>query len=381
MTEITIDAKAFKQALDVIGGSTNDRVRAGNTCLLHVFDNAVTVIGESFSTLARATCFGNGDYNETLNALQIDYTRLSGIVGAGSGICTLETDNRSLAVTTGGTTARLSVFPDPTVPNWKETTPVAYVAMDEFRDALNFVAPSVAPGSLGNHKMTGIVVGRCGGDLCLAATDGTTASFTEIDCDFPSDDLGLHAIVPANDLKAAIGALNGTREQLNIRIADGVIEFRTDIDPIYENAWSIRQIDGKFPDIVALKPSPLEITTTFSVARTDLLRSLKLAGLFASANAGVADVVVINATSSVIVVSNKGSEQGSVNDEIEFVDSNLEPICFMVAGKHLQKIVGAWKGDTVRFSLISPDKTIMLDVGDPERAFQLITPCVPAVMG
>lgn len=314
--------------------------------------------------------------------LSVDHTRLSALVGAAERgeTMTIEFLKNGIKIASGATTATIPGIPEVNPRTWSETNPLFACEIDDLRLAVGRVAHFVAPEKDQRVHITGIALDLdAEGRVTLSATNSFAGAKTALRvAQLPLVGFSKQqAIIPAGPLKEALRALALVGGPVAVELAEGQVAFRTP-----ELSWSLRRLDGIFPDLRAFTPTEDKIDTWVTVEKDRLVRSLKLAGLFASKDdATKQDVVKIEAsdldhTAHVLTISSTASEHGSFEDTL-WASMEGNGMAFKVAGPMLRDAAEAVPGERVRIGLVAPDKPFVV-VGEQAGAddFQVLTPCV-----
>jgi DNA polymerase III sliding clamp (beta) subunit (PCNA family) len=351
----------------------------GESVLLEVTGDELLITGSTFNALALTSIPATVTGDTPNLPLSVDYERFAKIAGAMTDDVQVSVVQNSVKIASGATTARLNGIPEPNPRTWKETNPVFACEIDDLRMAVGRVNHFVAPEKDNRHNLTGIVLDIDGdGHVTLSTSNGYAAARLSLRVvQLPL--VGFAAtqvIIPSGPLKDALKAMAIVGGQVQVELAEGQTTLRAP-----SLCWSLRRIDGHFPDLRAHCPDNDAIDTWITVDRDRIITSLKLAGLFASkADSTKQDVVHLGALlmngEYVLTVASAGSEHGDFGDIIPAtIDGTTTS--FKCAGPMLRDAASAVVGERLKIGIVTPEKPFIVvgeDAGPDD--FQVLTPCV-----
>jgi DNA polymerase-3 subunit beta len=190
----------------------------------------------------------------------------------------LQTKGSSLTIKSGGYSSTLNgidadEFPE--LPTIEEKTSVHYsLSTQDFKQAITQTIFTCSS-DVTRPVLTGVYWHSHDGWLYLVGTDGYRLAERRL-VETKSE---LAAIVPTSTLHEVLRALGDTHEEIDILFDEAQVRFR-----IGEVEITSRLIDGKYPDYRKLLPEDREPVAT--VKTTDLVRTTKIASLFARESGG-----------------------------------------------------------------------------------------------
>jgi DNA polymerase-3 subunit beta len=219
----------------------------------------------------------------------------------------IESDEQKTKISAGGFASTINggdpeEFPSlPEIENAKEFT----IPAAEFRESISTVAP-VASGDTTRPILTGIYFYSGEDELIMTATDGYRLAEKKISRKINTD---ITAIVPASTLMEVSRLISDSEEEITVRLNEEQIGFA-----IGGISLTSRLIDGKFIDYKQLIPT----TTDFAVSvnRSEFVRVVKMAGIFANNSAGSV-IMKISSENQQVEVSALASELGENSSAVE----------------------------------------------------------------
>ena len=226
------------------------------------------------------------------------------------------------------------------------------LSADEFKTA---VSQTIFTASTDTSRpiLTGVFWHTFEGNLYLAATDGYRLSEKKI-CALDEE---LEAVITANALSEVLRAISDSTEEIEIFIDENQAEFHVDDIVIVS-----RLIDGKFVDYRKLIPGDTE--TKVEISKSDFLRVVTIAALFARESGGSVTLHADGETSKLSIhsiASEFGENTGEADAEIfGGGEVTLNP-------NYLRKGIQAVAGDDIQFGFsgkLAP--TVMKSASDPD---------------
>lgn len=194
------------------------------------------------------------------------------------GNISLKVEGEHLLIESGGYKSKINgVAPDdfPELPTVDEESSLKIsLKTEDFKSAVSQTVITTSS-DMARPVLTGVCWNYSDGGLFLASTDGYRLSEKKI-CDF-SDELSV--IIPASSLQEVLRSINDSVEEIDVLFDDSQVEFRVGDVMIVS-----RLIDGSYIDYRKLIPSSTE--TSIKIEKSELLRIVKIASLFARDSGG-----------------------------------------------------------------------------------------------
>lgn len=190
----------------------------------------------------------------------------------------LSTKGNALRLHSGGYTSTLNgidadEFPE--LPTIDEKSSIHYTLnTNEFKQAINQTIFTCS-NDVTRPVLTGVYWHSHDGWLYLVGTDGYRLAERKL-VETTSD---LAAIVPTSTLHEVLRAINENTDEIDVLFDESQVRFR-----IGEVEITSRLIDGKYPDYRQLLPK--ETSPVVTVKTSDLVRTTKIASLFARESGG-----------------------------------------------------------------------------------------------
>ncbi len=275
--------------------------------------------------------------------------------------------NNRLHITSGGFSSIINGVNDeefPELPAVDAKKSVSYVvASEDFKIA---AAQTIIAASTDTTRqiLTGVYWHTHKGAIYLAATDGYRLAERKL-LTTKSD---VHAIIPTTTLQEVVRTLQEDVHEITVLFDETQVTFRFN-----EIEITSRLIDGNFPDYRQLIPNESE--TSFSLAKSDFLRTIKVASLFARESGGGITLKVddesknlsihsiaseVGENTSTITVQTTGSGTVSLNsryiiDALGVIDADV--ISFGFSGKLAPCTISSAKSGDVYKHIIMPLKS------------------------
>lgn len=224
------------------------------------------------------------------------------------GQVTLVASGNKLHITSDKSSSTINGVADdefPELPTIDEKKAVSYMlATDDFKQS---VAQTIvaASGDATRPVLTGVYWHSFEGSLYLAATDGYRLTERRI-IDTKSD---IAAIIPTSTLQEVLRTLRDDMNEVEILFDETQVTFRLEGVEI-----TSRLIDGNFPDYRQLIPASSD--SSFILNRSEFIRVIKIAGLFARESGG-GITMTLDIDKSQLIIHSIASEIGENSSEID----------------------------------------------------------------
>ena len=226
-----------------------------------------------------------------------------------AGLVTIEEKNNHLHISSGNYKSTINGmnsedFPELPILDSKSAV-IFKVNVDDFKQA---VSQTIITASNDNTRpaLTGVYFNTYKNSLYLAATDGYRLSEKKFINKVSSE---IFAIVPTQSLQEVLRSINDEHEELEILFNENQVKF-----VLGEIEITSKLIDGSFPDYRQLIPKTTDIS--LELAKDELVRNTKLAGLFTYSSGG-SIVLEAKKADGVLSVQSVASELGENNSDIE----------------------------------------------------------------
>jgi len=224
----------------------------------------------------------------------------------------------------------------PELPVIDETKAVVYrIAADDFKQAVSQTIIT-ASNDATRPVLTGVFWHTVKNTLYLAATDGyrlSERSLMEVKND-------IQAIIPVSTLQEVLRTMAESTEEIEVLFDDSQVRFRLDDSEI-----TSRLIDGNFPDYRQLIPD--NTTTKNTISKSELLRTVKLANLFARDSGGTINLSA-DVEKNVFTVKSVASELGENTSEIT-VEVDGESGSVSLNSRYLIDALNVIEGEMILF--------------------------------
>jgi DNA polymerase III subunit beta len=261
------------------------------------------------------------------------------IQNVSKGQITLTATNTKLHITAGNSSSTINGVDDdefPELPTIDDKQAVSYsLATDDFKQAVSQTVIAASSDST-RPVLTGVYWHSFESNLYIAATDGYR--LTERKVVETSSDVA--AVIPASTLQEVLRTLRDDMNELEVLFDETQVTFR-----LAEVEITSRLIDGNFPDYRQLIPAASE--SSFTLKRTDLMRVIKIAGLFARESGG-GITLTLDAETSQVTIHSIASEIGENSSEVD-VESNGESGSVSLNSRYLVDALNAVTADKVTF--------------------------------
>ena len=224
----------------------------------------------------------------------------------------------------------------PELPTIDEKQAVSYMlSSDDFKQSVSQTIIAASSDAT-RPVLTGVYWHSFEDGLYLAATDGYRLTERRI-TDTKSD---VTAIIPTSTLQEVLRTLRDDMNEIEILLDDTQVTFR-----LAEVEITSRLIDGNFPDYRQLIPVKSE--SSFTLSRSEFMRVIKIAGLFARESGG-GITLSLDTDSSQLVVHSIASEVGENSSKID-VSFEGEAGSVSLNSRYLTDALNSVSSDKVTF--------------------------------
>ncbi len=281
------------------------------------------------------------------------------------GTLMLSVKNSHLNITSDTNSSTINGVSDeefPELPVIDEAKAVVYrIAANDFKQAISQTIITASNDST-RPVLTGVFWHTFEGALYLAATDGYRLSerrLMEVNND-------IQAIIPVSTLQEVLRTMTDSTEEIEVLFDETQVRFRLDSSEI-----TSRLIDGNFPDYRQLIPGS---TSTISIiSKTELLRTVKLANLFARDNGGTINIS-LDSEKSIFTVKSVASELGENTSEVS-VEANGESGAVSLNSRYVIDALNVIDSDKISFGFsgaLSP--CVLRPVGKEQNYTHIVMP-------
>ncbi len=227
-----------------------------------------------------------------------------------SGTVELSTKGSALTIKSGGYTSTLNgidaeEFPE--LPVINEETSIHYtLSMADFKQAINQTIFACS-NDVTRPVLTGVYWHSHDGWLYLVGTDGYRLAERRL-VETTSE---LEAIVPTSTLHEVLRASTDTIDEVDVLFDESQVRFR-----VGDMEITSRLIDGKYPNYRQLLPS--DTTPVATVETSELVRTTKIAALFARESSGSITLSTENETQK-LSLDSVASDVGENSSKIDAV--------------------------------------------------------------
>lgn len=365
--KLTIPQESFSKALTIASRFTTPKVQL--PILANVYlsakKNSLTISATnleiSVSLQLSATIEEDGDITIPSRTLTDIVSNLK------KGDIALSTDDTLVHITASGFTGKVAGMHGddfPQVPKELSKTASTIGTLD-FSQALSKMLYAVSVDE-SRPILTGVLCILKDNEITLVSTDGFRLSKTSL----PLQDQGEGTfIIP----KGIVSEIVRTKDEGDTVSFSYTKEENQFICKIGATILSSRLIDGNFPDFDRIIPK--ETTTTITVGKSDLLRAVKIASIFAKDSANVIKLKVGESDISVSADSSqKGNEETTIDAEITSSEKSVIPaksgtstnnLSIAYNCKFIEDFLSNMIGDELSLSLTTPSApTIFSDAKD-----------------
>lgn len=252
---------------------------------------------------------------------------------------TLVVTGSKLQITSNNSSSTINGVVDdefPELPTINEKTAVSYtLSADDFKDSVSQVAVAASNDST-RPILTGVYWHSFEGNLYLAATDGYRLTERKI-VKTTSD---VVAVIPTSTLQEVLRTLRDDMSEIEVLFDETQVTFR-----IQEVEITSRLIDGNFPDYRQLIPAKSD--SSFTIKKTEFVRVIKIAGLFARESGG-GITLSLDTEKNQLTVHSIASEIGENSSEIDVTTTGIAG-GVSLNSRYLLDALGTMSADEVTF--------------------------------
>ncbi len=225
-----------------------------------------------------------------------------------------------------------------------------------FKNSLSRVLFSVSNDET-RPVLTGILMILKDGEVVLVSTDGFRLSQKKIK--IKGNTVEKKIIIPKNTLSELARISGGVDFEFSVKKADNQIVLG-----ISNVIMASRIIDGEFPDFEKIIPKETKFKVL--VDKDELLRTIKLASVFAKDSANVVKLSINDKTMEVTAESNQsGTQKGKVDIKVTGSLEGKFEIAFNY--RFLEEFLNAIDSDEVQIEFSDPNSPVLfLDLKDTE---------------
>ncbi len=253
---------------------------------------------------------------------------------------TLTVSNNKLHINAKNSSSTINGLTDdefPELPTINNKNAVSYSLLSD--DFKNSVAQTIIAASNDSTRpiLTGVFWHSFEKGLYLAATDGYRLAERKITT--TASDVA--AVIPTSTLQEVLRTLRDDTIEIEVLFDDTQVTFR-----LGEVEITSRLIDGNFPDYRQLIPAKSESSLTLS--RVELIRTIKIASLFARESGG-GITLALDTDKKVTIIHSIASEVGENSSEIT-VEATGESSKVSLNSRYLIDALGAVSAEQITFS-------------------------------
>ena len=224
----------------------------------------------------------------------------------------------------------------PELPTINESSSISYsVKSEDFKQAISQTIIS-SSGDSTRPVLTGVYWHSFEGQLTLAATDGYRLSERKL----VATTSDVSAIIPTQTLQEVLRTIQDETEEVDVLFDETQVRFR-----LGEAEIISRLIDGNFPDYRQLIPKKSE--TSVVINKSDFIRIVKIAGLFARESGG-----------SITLTANEEKKNLSIHSIASQLGENTSEATAQVKGdgqvtlnsRYLTEALAVIDGESVQFN-------------------------------
>jgi DNA polymerase-3 subunit beta len=348
------------------GLTTVSRIIAGKiqlpilgNVLLETIDGQLKLTGTnleiSLETMIGAKILVDGSFTVPARTL----TEIVGSLPAGKVV--LERKEGQLVVTSGNFTAKINGIPASDWPTLelKDNDKEIKFALDflKFKEIVGKIIIAVGIDE-SRPALTGVLV-KGGNNLTLVTTDGFRLS--QIITGIKTDEFA--AVIPAKAI-AEIARMEG--KNLKISVSPNSVTFYLE-----ETILVARLIAGNFPPYEKIIPRSLDNSITIDAP--ELLKAVKLAGIFARDSANIVKFVVHGSS---LIVKSQAQQTGENENEIEIKNEKPQDEEFVIAFNfhYLMDLLNAVGDSELKFAYSTPLAAGLFEVVGNKDFLHLIMP-------
>ncbi len=252
---------------------------------------------------------------------------------------TLKVANNKLHISAKNSSSTINGIADdefPELPVIDDKKAISYnLSSDDFKHSVSQTVIAASSDST-RPILTGVYWHSFEKNLYLAATDGYRLTERRI----VATKSDVEAVIPTSTLQEVLRTLRDDINEIEVLFDETQVTFR-----LAEVEITSRLIDGNFPDYRQLIPSSTE--SSFTVSRSELMRIIKIAGLFARESGG-GITLNLDVDASRLTVHSIASEVGENSSEIE-VKAKGQSGSVSLNSRYLTDALNAVTSDEVSF--------------------------------
>ena len=252
---------------------------------------------------------------------------------------TLAVKDNKLHITSSNSSSTINGTSDeefPELPTADEKTAVKYtITNQDFKES---VSQTIIAASSDTTRpiLTGVYWHSFEKQLYLAATDGYRLAERHI----TSTKSDVNAVIPTSTMQEVLRTLRDETPEVDVLFDETQVTFRFEDIEI-----TSRLIDGNFPDYRQLIPATSE--SSFTINRTEFIRVIKIASLFARESGG-GIILSVDKDKNAVTINSIASEIGENSSEIK-VDVEGQSASVSLNSRYLLDALGAVSSDEVSF--------------------------------
>ncbi len=243
----------------------------------------------------------------------------------------------------------------PELPTINESSSIQYsIKVEDFKQAVSQTIITASNDST-RPVLTGVYWHSHQGQLYLAATDGYRLSERRL----VSTKSDVSAIIPTQTLQEVLRNITDESGEIDILFDETQVRFR-----INETEIISRLIDGNFPDYRQLIPASSEVSAMLN--KTDFVRVVKIAGLFARESGGSVTLTA-DKKKKTLSVHSIASQLGENTSEVSAEITNDGQIT--LNSRYLSEALSVTEGENVEFSFNGKMAPCVLKSTDPNTDY------------
>lgn len=224
----------------------------------------------------------------------------------------------------------------PELPAIDEKSAVQYIlSAADFKQAVSQTVITTSSDTT-RPVLTGVYWHSVDSKLCLAATDGYRLAERQL----VDTDSQVAAIIPASTLHEVIRTMVDGDDEVDVLFDETQVRFR-----VGDSEITSRLIDGNYPDYRQLVPKSAETDVTISTS--DLLRTAKIAALFARSSGG-SITLSADADTGKLAINSIASELGENTSEVDVKVTASGEVT--LNSRYLIEALGVIDADEISFS-------------------------------
>lgn len=252
---------------------------------------------------------------------------------------TLKVKDNKLLISATNSSSKINGSSDeefPELPTIDEKQAVSYtITSDDFKHAVNQTIIAASNDST-RPVLTGVYWHSHEGSLYIAATDGYRLTERNV---VPTTS-NVNAIIPVSTLQEVIRTLREDNESVEVLFDETQVTFR-----LADSEVTSRLIDGNFPDYRQLIPSSSD--TSFTISRSEFVRIIKIAGLFARESGG-GITLSVDTEKKGLAVHSIASEVGENSSEVS-IETTGQTASISLNSRYLTDALNVMSSDEVMF--------------------------------